>query len=212
MFIIRPLESLMKKATLVLFLLCPFTLWAQAKPEAQTQSLKVRPAASSARNIEELELTPGIVTQHARIQRLIGPRTKQRISQIAPGFSARVRQLPPTSDFHALAVAEVRSGFQGSGNLSNEDVEALAFLVMMQAAKDAQSDLNNIMDGVKNANRQKQDQRAARNQKDTMSDMSEEESLRLQMMMDRRSKFIQAMSNIEKKIAETQDSLVQNLK
>ena len=202
----------MKKATLVLVLLCPFTLWAQAKPEAKTESLKVQPAASSARKIEELDLTPAIVTQHARIQRLIGPKTKQRISQIAPAFSARVRQLPPTADFHALAVAEVRTGFQGLGNLSNEDVEALAFLVMMQATKDAQSDLKNIMDGIKKANQQKQSQRAARNQKDTMSDMSEEESLRLQMMMDRRSKFIETLSNIEKKIAETEDSIVQNLK
>jgi hypothetical protein len=202
----------MKKATLVLVLLCPFTLWAQAKPEAQTQSLKVQPVASSARKIEELELTPAIVTQHERIQRLIGPKTKQRISQIAPAFSARVRQLPPTADFHALAVAQVRSGFQGLGNLSNEDVEALAFLVMMQATKDAQSELKNIMDGVKKANRQKQGQRAARNQKDAMSDMSEEESLRLQMAMDRQSKFIQTLSNVEKKMAQTQDSIVQNLK
>jgi hypothetical protein len=211
MFIIRPLESLMKKATLVL-LLCPFTLWAQAKPEAQTQSLKVQPTASSARKIEEFDLTPAIVAQHARIQRLIGPKTKQRISEIAPAFSARVRQLPPTADFHTLAVAEVRGGFQGLGNLSNQDVEALAFLVMMQATKDAQSDLKNIMDGVKKANQQKQSQRSARNQKDAVGEMGEEESLRLQMAMDRQSKLMETLSNVEKKMAQTRDSIVQNLK
>ncbi|GEM_PF-6819608 len=155
----------MKKATLVLVLLCPFTLWGQTKPEAQTQTLKVQRAASSARRIEVPELAPVIVTQHERIQRLIGPKTKQRISQIAPVFSARVRQLPPTADFHGLAVAEVRGSVQGLGNLSNEDIEALAFLVMMQAAKDAQSDLKNLMDGVKKTNQQKQGQRAAQNQK-----------------------------------------------
>ncbi len=202
----------MNKATLVLVLLCPFTLWGQAKPEAQTQPLKVRPPAASARRIEEFELTPAVVAQHERIQRLIGPKTKQRISQIAPAFSARARQLPPTTDFHALAVAEVRSGFQGLGNLPNEDIEAIAFLVMMQATQDAQSDLKNIMDGVKKANQQKQSQRAAQNQKDAVSEMSEEESLRLQMTMDRRSKFIETLSNVEKKMAQTQDSVVQNLK
>jgi hypothetical protein len=202
----------MKKATLVLALLCPFTLWVQAKPEAQAQSLKVQPTASSARKIEEFDLTPAIVAQHARIQRLIGPKTKQRISEIAPAFSARVRQLPPTADFHALAVAEVRSGFQGLGNLSNQDVEALAFLVMMQATKDAQSDLKNIMDGVKKANQQKQSQPSARNPKDAVGEMGEEESLRLQMAMDRQSKFMETLSNVEKKMAQTQDSVVQNLK
>jgi hypothetical protein len=202
----------MKKAALVLALLCPFTLWAQAKPGAQAQSLKVQPAASSARKIEEFDLTPAIVAQHARIQRLIGPKTKQRISEIAPAFSARVRQLPPTADFHALAVAEVRSGFQGLGNLANQDVEALAFLVMMQATKDAQSDLKNIMDGVKKANEQKQSQRAARNQKDAVGEMGEEESLRLHLAMDRQSKLMETLSNVEKKMAQTQDSIVQNLK
>jgi hypothetical protein len=202
----------MKKATLVLVLLCPFTLWAQAKPEAQIQALKVHPVASSTKKIEVLRLAPAIVTQHERIQRLIGPKTKQRISQIAPAFSARVRHLPPTADFYRLAVAEVRGGFQGLGNLSNEDIEALVFVVMMQATKDEQSDLKNIMDGVKKANQQKQGQRADRNQKDAMSDLSDEDSLRMQLAMDRQSKFMETLSNIEKKMAQTQDSVVQNLK
>jgi hypothetical protein len=42
--------------------------------------------------------------------------------------------------------------------------------------------------------------------------MSEEDSLRLQMAMDRRSKFLETLSNVEKKMAQTQDSVVQNLK
>jgi hypothetical protein len=47
---------------------------------------------------------------------------------------------------------------------------------------------------------------------DSMNEMSEMSSLRLQMMMDRRSKFISTLSNIMKKISTTQDTLVQNLK
>ena len=47
---------------------------------------------------------------------------------------------------------------------------------------------------------------------DGMNEMSEMTSLRLQMMMDRRSKFISTLSNIMKKISSTQDTLVQNLK
>ena len=47
---------------------------------------------------------------------------------------------------------------------------------------------------------------------DSMSEMSEETSLRLQMTMDRRSKFVSALSNIMKAIGDTQNSLVGNLK
>jgi exonuclease I len=47
---------------------------------------------------------------------------------------------------------------------------------------------------------------------DNMNEMSEMTSLRLQMMMDRRSKFISTLSNIMKKISTSQDTLVQNLK
>lgn len=47
---------------------------------------------------------------------------------------------------------------------------------------------------------------------DAMNEMSETTSMRLQMTMDRRSKFISTLSNIMKKISTTQDTLVQNLK
>ena len=49
-------------------------------------------------------------------------------------------------------------------------------------------------------------------QLDSMSEMSEMTSLRLQMAMDRRSKFVEALSNVMKKIDSTQETLVQNLK
>lgn len=47
---------------------------------------------------------------------------------------------------------------------------------------------------------------------DGLNEMSEMISLRLQMTMDRRSKFIQTLSNIMKKIGTTQETLVQNIK
>ena len=47
---------------------------------------------------------------------------------------------------------------------------------------------------------------------DSLSEMSEMTTLRLQMMMDRRSKFLEALSNIMKKISAIQAAVVQNLK
>lgn len=47
---------------------------------------------------------------------------------------------------------------------------------------------------------------------DSMNELSEMTSLRLQMMMDRRSKFITTLSNIMKKIDTTSETIVQNMK
>jgi hypothetical protein len=47
---------------------------------------------------------------------------------------------------------------------------------------------------------------------DSMNEMSEMTSMRLQMAMDRRSKFVEALSNIMKKIDSTQETIIQNLK
>jgi hypothetical protein len=47
---------------------------------------------------------------------------------------------------------------------------------------------------------------------DGMNEMSEMTSLRLQTTMDRRSKFIETLSNLMKKIGTTQESLAQNIK
>ena len=51
-----------------------------------------------------------------------------------------------------------------------------------------------------------------KNDLDSMSEMSEMESLRLQMMMDRLSKMMSTLSNILKKISDTQKTITQNLK
>jgi len=47
---------------------------------------------------------------------------------------------------------------------------------------------------------------------DSMNEVSEMTSLRLQMIMDRRSKMISTLTNLMKKIGQAQDNIVQNLK
>ena len=47
---------------------------------------------------------------------------------------------------------------------------------------------------------------------DSMSEMGEMESLRLQMAMDRMSKMMSTLSNLLKKISDTQNSIIQNIK
>ena len=48
--------------------------------------------------------------------------------------------------------------------------------------------------------------------RDTLSGLSEELSLKLQLLMDRRAKIIQTLSNILKKISRTSDTLISNIK
>ncbi|MCY7338789.1 MAG: hypothetical protein LH465_02360 [Sphingomonas bacterium] len=52
----------------------------------------------------------------------------------------------------------------------------------------------------------------AKTQMDSMSEMGEMESLRLQMAMDRLSKMMSTLSNLLKKTSETSSSITQNLK
>ena len=126
------------------------------------------------------------------------------------------------------------------------DIEALAFVVMMQASKSAQDDLKAIMEQVKAVNRAKAEMREKvkpskgkealdfeatfqliatlyakqleaeleqiQQDIDSMSEMGEMESLRLQMAMDRMSKMMSTLSNILKKISDTSSQIVQNLK
>jgi len=169
-------------------------------------------------------------------------------------------------------MAKVRT-YGALGNLSNSDIEALCFLVLMQASKSAKEDLKAIMARVKSINEQKQQQREMlakmkqqrtmtklqldsfqllknktfalqknqnpdtvkliksadqkvqisktdldakavqmKNDLDSMSEMGEMESLRLQMAMDRKSKMTSTLSNLLKKISKTQEEIIKNLK
>ena len=47
---------------------------------------------------------------------------------------------------------------------------------------------------------------------DSMNEMSELDQLRLQMLMDRRSKMMETLSNLMKKFSDTQEDIIQNLK
>ena len=121
------------------------------------------------------------------------------------------------------------------------DIMALAFIVTMEASKAAQDDLKAIMAKVKAINSQKKKMRDVissakagnldfegtfqlmavgvnalidqmKNDLDSMSEMGEMESLRLQMAMDRLSKLMSTLSNILKKMSDTASQITQNLK
>lgn len=120
-----------------------------------------------------------------------------------------------------------------------DGIEGAICLLLKQAADDAAEDLRTFLAETRAALRARQAMRAAikelrkemgraanrtirKELQDVLSELqgslgaaaelSEMNSLRLQMMMDRRSKFISTLSNILKKVSSTQDTLVQNVK
>lgn len=69
-----------------------------------------------------------------------------------------------------------------------------------------------VFAGTKTIQRGRAVQERLRRELEAMNELSEMTSLRLQMTMDRRSKFISTLSRIMKRISTTQDMLVQNTK
>lgn len=122
-------------------------------------------------------------------------------------------------------------------NLQSSDIEALCFLVLMEASKDSREDLKSIMAETKEVNKEKQSMRNQKrnftkskndsskpnlsmqtknlknqNEKADQMNNDDESSLRLQMVMDRRSKILSALSNIMNKISKSQEQIISNLK
>ena len=118
------------------------------------------------------------------------------------------------------------------------DIMELVFLVLMQSVEDADADLKAIMEEVKQRNHRlcrwrkliadleshrssatasevdllRTANAAAAEQLANLSDLNETMQLRLQMAMDRRAKFFEALSNLLKKQSDTAAAIVGNLK
>ncbi|MCX6895860.1 MAG: hypothetical protein NTZ16_10260 [Verrucomicrobia bacterium] len=185
---------------------------------------------------------------HARLAPALKPAVREWVSQEAK----KVSRNPKLNE--AAVKADIQNRFAGQ-TLASGDIEALVFIVMMEATKDANEDLKALMAATKAANEKKAAQRqaagnlkkdeagikaAARQeaagtastnlqirahainvkpsarasaaQPDSMGDMSEEQQLRLQMAMDRRAKVEEILSNVMKKMSDTQSNIVGNLK
>jgi putative addiction module CopG family antidote len=174
-------------------------------------------------------------------------------------------------------------GYSTLGSMDGNDIQAMAFIVMMEAAKSAAEDLKEIMKELQAKNAAKQKLRELlrkvkcdivnstgqmrlefgkngmgserayhhviipvedpcsesgvrlietdlhngritdistlqsirddlKDKLDSLSEMGEMESLRLQMAMDRYSKFMSTLSNIMKRMSDTSQSIIQNMK
>lgn len=114
-------------------------------------------------------------------------------------------------------VATARQKLASNGAAaSNPDVEALALQVLQKANDEAASDLKALQAQMKaNADKRKalrDAQQKMKEEKDSLSEMGSADQLRLQQLMDRKSKLEEMISNLLKKSSDTQAAVTGNLK
>jgi hypothetical protein len=126
-----------------------------------------------------------------RLASLIQPEAKVKLDLATRALLTHLASGFENVDSYAIVQQELHSKF---ARLSTEQSNLLSFYVLAEAARllSHPRELKRKLNGLK--------------------EMSEMNSLRLQMTMDRRSKFISTLSNMMKKISTTQDTLVQNIK
>ena len=129
-----------------------------------------------------------------------------------------------------------RSVGKAFANLSKDGIEAMALVALMEADKETRIEVNEIKARLE-AVRQAKDCRSAlpcletlagrggtskemadkamgdlKNQRDSLSELGETEAFRLRAAMERQSKLSSALSNLLKKIANTSETITQNIK
>jgi hypothetical protein len=129
-----------------------------------------------------------------RTSSLLSATVKWKVKAAAPAFAERARSLDTADSISAAAIGSLKPGFPLA---SAVQLNILAFYLVGVVA---------AVDGLDSA------QDTLKNKLDSMSEMGEMESLRLQMSMDRLSKMMSTLSNLLKKISDTSSSITQNIK
>ncbi|HUL52789.1 MAG TPA: hypothetical protein VLT83_05200 [Opitutaceae bacterium] len=158
---------------------------------AENKPATTGPARAAQVVQRDLALEQTVFARAQSLQAALHPGVRAKLDLAARGLLTRLATSSENVDAYGLAQQEVRGKF---AHLSGEQSDLLSFYVLAEAARSLANpnDLKGKLDG--------------------MGELSEMTSLRLQMMMDRRSKFVATLSNIMKSTADTQNTLVQNLK
>ena len=157
---------------------------------AQDKAVTLSPSFTMQEVNRNFRLERAALTRTNRLKTLLHSETKARLDIVTKELIVYLASGSRNIDIGSFTQQGISNKFT---KISNEQSNLLSFYVLAEVAR--------IL-GMPNELKKL----------DSMNDMSEMRSLRLQMTMDRRSKFISTLSNIMKKITNTQDTLVQNIK
>lgn len=217
----------MRNAAAILFVLSIASV-ASAEP---TVAKVARPNAVVA---PPPKLDPLATREETKRLGALAPADRGKIHAAARSVPGRLAQPTKPGEKPKSIEAHVRDAVT-SGGFASTDVDGLVFLVLVQATRDAQEDVRletektkaiGALKGCKtmacvSAVRPTEDFGQAsldamrdgmKDKLDSLSEMGEMESLRLQMAMDRMSKMMSTLSNLLKKISDTASGITQNLK
>lgn len=152
------------------------------------------------------------VRLNSRLAASLSPSAKVKVQSVAASLESAIKQQPAitTAQLQSKARASVTQAFP---SLRGMDIDAVVFVVLMECAQDQQADLQQAMNVAQQNVAAKQGIRKAQQSSTTQSgEMSEMDSMRLQMLMDQRSKLLEAVSNVMKSASDTQTATIANLK
>lgn len=130
----------------------------------------------------------------ARVKAVLPAEAKRKLAVAVHQLIRILVKQTPVTNVLTLARAEAEGAISG---MSEAQVDVTTFFLLAEVTRIATSLLS-----------REGDQETL----DSMTDLSEPVQTRLQMLMDRRSTLVEALSNIMKKISNTNDDIVQNLK
>jgi hypothetical protein len=163
---------------------------------------------------------------------------KKAMPAINVKYRQLVQQIATQLKGKDIIADSIATTLRNSGNiikLGNADIDALVVLVMMEASKDSQEELKSVMMEMKRKNAEKKnvsqpvitkqrqttpdslvnDKTRLRNKpaaNDITMDSGQQLQSRMDKMVDRRARTNDMISTIMKKISDTQNQIIQNLK
>jgi hypothetical protein len=171
--------------TLALSFVCVLALGCVIRCQAQSSRPDIH---------RDIKLEGVISVRYQRIAKVLQPEAKRKLVVASRALIRELVKTPEPDNPYSLANAQVNKQF---GGLASAQSELLTFYLLADVLRYAQA---------------RKDKDSIKQDIDNMSEMSEMESLRLQMMMDRMSKMMTTLSNLLKKISDTSDGIVGNLK
>ncbi len=168
------------------FLACSMILFAlsiSATSQVRVQTKKQKPVYQADR---DLVLEKQAYTRSASIEKYLSAEAKKELESVIRQLIELLAKDIPDFDIEQFVEKAVRRNFR---NISAEQSNLAKLYVLAKTAE-----------------------MIASQDSDSMGDLSDAESLRLQVMMEEASALMYTLSQVMKKASSTQDSLVQNMK
>ncbi len=97
--------------------------------------------------------------------------------------------------------------------MSDENIEAISTLIMVQASKDADEDLKEMVLSMRNNNEAEPvSDTNCGGKNETLQEINDKKQLMLQRIMNRKSKMAEEISLVIKKIYDNKENIINNLK